>query len=252
MKLANVKNQEYTKKMFKDIAIFTLAEPGAMWVGNLMEFITAEGEEFSLFFSEEMPYSKVKEYFPALDDCYWNGPESDESCRTEFVFYLSKDERNFKHTKPPKNYTHLYEGFGNHICIRKDYYPVVEPIIRDLIEKNELVNWYKRTEKIINAIKNLTAEKKRKYKMRLEEFLDCFDINCIVEITCENEPVRRCRVSAALSDDRYPAVDYVVLPGSVTFKDDVVHIQVIWKLTWWTFRKCINTYFAEHEENGAV
>ncbi len=42
--------------------------------------------------------------------------------------------------------------------------------------------------------------------MRLEEFLDCFDINCIVEITCENEPVRRCRVSAALSDDRYPAV----------------------------------------------
>lgn len=88
--------------MFKDIAFFTLAEPGAMGVGNLMEFITAEGEEFSLFFSEEMPYSKVKEYFPALDDCYWNGPESDESCRTEFVFYLSKDERNFKHTKPPK------------------------------------------------------------------------------------------------------------------------------------------------------
>lgn len=90
--MANVKNQEYTKEMFKDIAFFTLAEPGAMGVGNLMEFITAEGEEFSLFFSEEMPYSKVKEYFPALDDCYWNGPESDESCRTEFVFYLSKDE----------------------------------------------------------------------------------------------------------------------------------------------------------------
>ena len=105
-------------------------------------------------------YSKVKEYFPALVDCYWNGPESDESCRTEFVFYLSKDERNFKHTKPPKNYTHLYEGFGNHICIRKDYYPVVEPIIRDLIEKNELVNWYTRTGEIIDAIKTLTAEKK--------------------------------------------------------------------------------------------
>lgn len=88
--------------------------------------------------------------------------------------------------------------------------------------------------------------------MRLEEFLDCFDINCIVEITCESELVRKCTVSAALSDDRYPAVDYVVLPGSVTFKDDVVHIPVIWKLTWGTFRKCINTYSAEHEENGAV
>ena len=51
MKLANVKNPKYTKKMFKDIAFFTLAEPGAMGVGNLMEFITAEGEGFSLFFS---------------------------------------------------------------------------------------------------------------------------------------------------------------------------------------------------------
>ena len=39
MKLANVKNQEYTKEMFKDIAFFTLAEPGAMGDGNLMEFI---------------------------------------------------------------------------------------------------------------------------------------------------------------------------------------------------------------------
>lgn len=58
--------------------------------------------------------------------------------------------------------------------------------------------------------------------------------------------------SAALSDDRYPAVDYVVLPGSVTFKADVVHIPVIWKLTCGTFSKYINTYFAEHEENGAV
>lgn len=88
--------------------------------------------------------------------------------------------------------------------------------------------------------------------MRLEEFLDCFDPSSIVEIACKGEPVRRCRVSAALSDDRYPAVDYLVLPGSVTFKDDVVHIPVIWKLTWGTFRKCINTYYAEHEENGAV
>ena len=159
--MIDVKNPKYTKKMLKDIAIFTLAEPGAMGMGNLMEFITAEGKEFSLFFSEEMPYAKVKELFPALDNCYWNGPELGESCRTEFVFYADRDERNFKHTKSPENHTHLYEGFGNHICIRKDYYPVVEPIIRDLIEKNELVNWYKRTEKIINAIKNLTAEKKK-------------------------------------------------------------------------------------------
>lgn len=33
MKLANVKDPKYTEEMFKDIAIFTLAEPGAMGVG---------------------------------------------------------------------------------------------------------------------------------------------------------------------------------------------------------------------------
>ncbi len=53
--------------MFKDIAIFTLAEPGAMGMGNLMEFITAEGKEFSLFlFSEEMPYSKSQGVFSSV------------------------------------------------------------------------------------------------------------------------------------------------------------------------------------------
>ena len=86
--------------------------------------------------------------------------------------------------------------------------------------------------------------------MRLEEFLECFDPSSVVEIACKGEPVRRCRVSAALSDDRYPAVDYVVLPGSVTFKDDVVHIPVIWKLTWGTFKKSIDEYFANKKACG--
>lgn len=74
-------------------------------------------------------------------------------------------------------------------------------------------------------------KERRKNAMRLGGFLDCFDPSSVVEIACKGEPVRKCTVSAALSDDRYPAVDYVVLSGSVTFKDDVVHIPVIWKLT---------------------
>ena len=43
--------------------------------------------------------------------------------------------------------------------------------------------------------------------MRLEDFLECFDPSSVVEIACKGEPVRKCTVSAALSDDRYPAVD---------------------------------------------
>ena len=52
------------------------------------------------------------------------------------------------------------------------------------------------------------------------------DPSSVVEIACKGEPVRKCTVSASLSDDRYPAVDYVVLPGSVTFKDDVVSWRI--------------------------
>lgn len=63
MKLANVKNQEYTKEMFKDIAFFTLAEPGAMGVGNLMEFITAEGEEFRFSFLKKCHIQRSRSIF---------------------------------------------------------------------------------------------------------------------------------------------------------------------------------------------
>lgn len=57
--------------------------------------------------------------------------------------------------------------------------------------------------------------------------MDCFDPSSVVEIACKGEPVRKCTVSAALSDDRYPAIDYAVFHGSVTIKDDIVHIPVI-------------------------
>jgi hypothetical protein len=80
--------------------------------------------------------------------------------------------------------------------------------------------------------------------------LDCFDPSSVVEIACKGEPVRKCTVSAALSDDRYPAIDYAVLPGSVTIKDDIVHIPVAWNLTWGTFKKSIDEYFANKKACG--
>lgn len=86
--------------------------------------------------------------------------------------------------------------------------------------------------------------------MRLGDFLDCFDPSSVVEIACKGEPVRKCTVSAALSDDRYPAIDYAVFPGSVTIKDDIVHIPVASNLTWETFKKSIDEYFANKKACG--
>lgn len=150
-------------KYIKRILDFVLSLMALIVLSPLLAILIILGAVFmrgNPFFTQARPGKNEKIFklikFRTMD----NRKDKDGKLLPDDV-RLNKDERNFKHTKPPKNYTHLYEGFGNHICIRKDYYPVVEPIIRDLIEKNELVNWYKRTEKIINAIKNLTAEKKK-------------------------------------------------------------------------------------------
>lgn len=68
---------EINKNLFSDIIIYTIAEPGAMGAANSMEFVNKKGEGFMFTLGEEIEYSELKELFPALKDCYWNGP----SCR---------------------------------------------------------------------------------------------------------------------------------------------------------------------------
>ena len=64
-----------TKEMFQDVIAFFVSEWGAMGPNGTMGFYTRSGEYFQVnYLSEETPYQKVKEYFPALQGCCWNGP----------------------------------------------------------------------------------------------------------------------------------------------------------------------------------
>ena len=64
-----------TKEMFQEVIAFFVSEWGAMGPNGTMGFYTRSGEYFQVnYLSEETPYQKVKEYFPALQGCCWNGP----------------------------------------------------------------------------------------------------------------------------------------------------------------------------------
>ena len=66
-----------TKEMFQDVIAFFVSEWGAMGPNGTMGFYTRSGEYFQVnYLSEETPYQKVKEYFPALQGCCWNARES--------------------------------------------------------------------------------------------------------------------------------------------------------------------------------
>ena len=67
-------NEKLLNKDFEDVVIFFFSEPGAMGPNN-MKFYKRNGESFSVnYMSEDMPYSRLKELFPVLKDCYFDGP----------------------------------------------------------------------------------------------------------------------------------------------------------------------------------
>lgn len=54
--------EELTSDLFKDIVIYAIAEPGAMGIPCLMDFVPKDGHCFSVFY-----VVIKKEYFPIFD-----------------------------------------------------------------------------------------------------------------------------------------------------------------------------------------
>lgn len=116
------------KNMFEDIVVFSVSEPGAM--GPLdMCFYRRNGETFNLDYkSEETPYSMIKEYFPVLRDCYWDGPMKNETVASgTIVIGGSADDRE---TCVAEGWRHIYLDYGNHLAVKKELYHAVKDILR--------------------------------------------------------------------------------------------------------------------------
>ena len=55
------------KEWFKNVIIFSLSEPGAMGIGGLMDFITADGGFFKQFFIRRNTMGRSQGMFPCFE-----------------------------------------------------------------------------------------------------------------------------------------------------------------------------------------
>lgn len=114
------------RKLFEDVVVFSFSEPGAMG-SNDMRFYKRSGETFVVDYkSEETPYSMLKEFFPVLRDCYWDGPMRNEAAALgTIVIGGSPDD---KETCVADGWRHIYLDYGNHIAVKKELYYAVKDI----------------------------------------------------------------------------------------------------------------------------
>ena len=111
------------KKMFEDIVIFFVSEPGAMGP-NDMTFYKKSGEYFTIDYnSDKTPYSELREAFPLLKECYWNGPARTEKEQLGTVVIGASYADGETHVAP--GWKHIYLDFGNHLAVREELYEIV-------------------------------------------------------------------------------------------------------------------------------
>ena len=148
-------SKELTKKLFEDVVVFFFSVPGAMGLHN-MSFYKKSGESFSVdYLSNETPYGLLKELFPVLQDCYWDGPmRGEKEAEGTFVFGRENDGRE---THVAAGWKHMYLNYGNHLAIREELYDEVVHLFKgigmsvitfDWIDILERAGFHKRIDEI--------------------------------------------------------------------------------------------------------
>lgn len=148
--LTNV--NEISPTMFEDVVVYSVAEPGAMGAPCRMEFIPRNGNPFCLTYGSKITYDMVKICFPALDDCIWNGPMPNELTNPgEVVFFPVNNDTNV--TRVAKSWVHTYMGCGNHLLVKKEYFPIFCKYIEDLKQPVDIFcEWQNRLEGFLAEI----------------------------------------------------------------------------------------------------
>lgn len=84
---------------------------------NDMTFYKRNGKSFSLdYMSEDTSYSQIKEVFPVLKDCYFDGPMKREMLMSKtMIIGGSPDDRE---TCVADGWKHIYLDVGNHLIVK--------------------------------------------------------------------------------------------------------------------------------------
>jgi len=107
------------KENFKDIIAFSISEPGAMGPHD-MTFYRENGLNFRVNYLEDGNYEKLKELYPALQGCYWDGPMKNELASLFTVVIGGSPED--RSTTIPEGMKHIYLDFGNHLVVKEEFY----------------------------------------------------------------------------------------------------------------------------------
>lgn len=136
---------ELTKELFEDVVVFFFSEPGAMGP-NDMSFFKKNGESFSVdYLSGYTPYSMLKEVFPVLQECYWNGPAKNEAASL-LTIVIGRSE-NDRETCVATGWKHIYLDFGNHLAVKEELYDEVLRIFEGIDNCEITFDWIKILEK---------------------------------------------------------------------------------------------------------
>lgn len=158
IKFEDINKKEIEPKLFEDVIIFTLAEPGAMGEARLMEFVKKNKKCFQLFYNKTISYEDLKDLFPVLKNCYWDGPMPNEYDYGEIVmisdgiYKVNDSIYNDCYTKVSKGWRHIYTGFGNHLVIKEEYFNIFEKYIQDIHPVEMYFKWQDRLDEFLAEI----------------------------------------------------------------------------------------------------
>lgn len=118
---------DYSSKDFEEVVAFSVSEPGAMGPNDI-GFFMKDGRNFRLDYkTDETPWSKIREWFPVIKDCYFCGPMRTESA--SLVTVVIGASENDKETHVAPGWRHKYLGYGNHLVIKEPYYREIMTLI---------------------------------------------------------------------------------------------------------------------------
>lgn len=129
-------DKELTKDMFNDIIVMFVSEPGAMGP-NTMEFMNTAGEVIKVAYTVDNTYETLREVFPLLKECRWDGPMPNEK---DSIGGIRIGGGAFI-TKVPDGWNHMYLDVGNHLAIRNEYYEKAFNILKDYPNMEITFEW---------------------------------------------------------------------------------------------------------------
>lgn len=131
-------SKELTKEMFENIIVMFVSEPGAMGP-NTMEFMNDSGEVIDVAYTVENTYEILREAFPLLKECRWNGPMANEK---DSIGGIKIGGGEFS-TKVPEGWKHVYLDVGNHLAIKSEYYEKAMNILKNYPNIDITFEWNK-------------------------------------------------------------------------------------------------------------